>query len=312
MVTEDSSEQAIPTVQALARHILELVSGVPPGDRVKFEPLQDQEASYAARANLWKSTKNEGDHKKRVALVREIATTLLQEREFVLWHIDADCTWKGSDSGEQVENVEKFRKLIQDPVQVIVEGMIPAPEQPLEGAPPDGEPGVIVEGMIPAPEQARRRKGRRRSSRSGAPEDGVPASGPSGGSAEVMEKMEKVMEKMEKLILLVPHYSIESWLYQNTAEAIRICKKKDRGRHTKVFESWEKDRASLDEMKQPKKKSGTCLGNRWNQCLAEKRFPAKAVYDTGKSFARAVEQVRACVPLMEALTSPSRAPHGAG
>ena len=45
-----------------------------------------------------------------------------------------------------------------------------------------------------------------------------------------------------RLLLLVPFYSIESWLYQNVEEAIRICGTELRcGRHVAELKAWQRN-----------------------------------------------------------------------
>ncbi len=116
LLTEDSSKQAGPTIEAISRHLLELATGVRYDDRVEFQPVQGTGAADAVKGNYWQSTKPLGDMKRR-ALVREIAATLLQDRGFVLFHIDADRTWSESCEGQRVPNVDKFRKLILPAVE---------------------------------------------------------------------------------------------------------------------------------------------------------------------------------------------------
>lgn len=118
-------------------------------------------------------------------------------------------------------------------------------------------------------------------------------------------------DPMERLLRLVPCYSIEAWLYQNTETAIGICKDQYDGRDVERFEQWATDRALLDEVDKPKEV--TCLRDRHNAQLAE-RFPASEVYDGAEqgSFHEAVDGLMACTPLIEALRATHDTPPADG
>ena len=108
---------------------------------------------------------------------------------------------------------------------------------------------------------------------------------------------------LARLITIVPFYSVESWLYQNTEVAQRLCVKHHGGRHVDTFARWASDRGALDEQHKPKDTS--CLSDKFNLALATERFPAKDVCAVEKSFHAAIERLRASVDLMgllEALT----------
>lgn len=97
-------------------------------------------------------------------------------------------------------------------------------------------------------------------------------------------------EKIEHLALLVPFWSIESWLFQNTEEALRICAE-SRPRHdraTAYFERWRTHPHELEEHERPK--DTVSFGAKYNQRLAENRFPAKRLRQLGLSFAHAVDR----------------------
>lgn len=97
---------------------------------------------------------------------------------------------------------------------------------------------------------------------------------------------------MSRLIELVPFYSVEAWLYQNTHTATRICRTTCGGRDVERFEAWAKDRAILDEVSKPKEE--TVLGDKHNRELATDGFPTKAVLAVGKSFSAARQSLVAC------------------
>jgi hypothetical protein len=90
-----------------------------------------------------------------------------------------------------------------------------------------------------------------------------------------------------RFIQLTPFYSIEAWLYQNIAEARRICEASC-GRHIELFNAWEADRGLLDQVFKPKSKETSCLEDKHNRALAEKSFPAEAAFNADKSYAAAV------------------------
>jgi hypothetical protein len=104
---------------------------------------------------------------------------------------------------------------------------------------------------------------------------------------------------MKRLLLLVPFYSIEAWTYQNTRRARELCHKHHGGRDADRFEAWERDRASLDEVEKPKEQ--TCLASKHNRDLAERAFPHVEAHDAGRSFRTAVDALRACQDLRDAL-----------
>lgn len=110
-----------------------------------------------------------------------------------------------------------------------------------------------------------------------------------------------VEERMRKLFLVVPYYSIESWLYQNTEEAIRICHQKYLGKDAERFSDWSVDRGKLDEVH--KVKEEVCLSSAHNEELATTRFPAFDVEQAKKSFAAIVETARSSADFPSALAS---------
>jgi hypothetical protein len=109
---------------------------------------------------------------------------------------------------------------------------------------------------------------------------------------------EEVDARLRNVLQLVPHYSVESWLYQNTAAAKALCQR-NCGNHVRQFETWEQNRTLLDEVSKPKE--STCLGSRFNLQLASERFPCQAVYEAGKSYAAWIVMLRECDALVGAL-----------
>jgi hypothetical protein len=108
-------------------------------------------------------------------------------------------------------------------------------------------------------------------------------------------------ELLERVVLMVPFYSIEAWLYQNTQEALRLYEQHycTHTTHIAQLQDWQSDPSALDEVAKPKEK--VSIGARFNRELASQRFPAQRVYAVGKSFHKSVERLRACAPLLAAL-----------
>ncbi|HEY8378709.1 MAG TPA: hypothetical protein VIK91_19590 [Nannocystis sp.] len=113
---------------------------------------------------------------------------------------------------------------------------------------------------------------------------------------EIVERVRSILaargaaEKIEHLALLVPFWSVESWLFQNTEEALRICAE-THPRHesaVSLFERWRVHPEELDEQKEPKEL--VSFGAKYNRRLAENGFPAKRLRQLGLSFAHAVER----------------------
>lgn len=109
----------------------------------------------------------------------------------------------------------------------------------------------------------------------------------------------EVSARMSRLRAMVPFYSIEAWLYQNTDEAKRICLETYRGRDIDQLDEWAADRGLLDEVNRPKEK--ICLGDQHNLELARNGFPTGLVYEVGKSFTATMDALRSCSALAEAL-----------
>lgn len=113
-------------------------------------------------------------------------------------------------------------------------------------------------------------------------------------------------ERMKRLRLLVPFYSIEAWLYQNTREARRLCEEEGCKQCPAKIVLWEKNRASLDEVTQPK--GELCFQDKHNAHLATSGFPAREVFEAEASFTRAVEGLLECDELTTELERTYAAP----
>lgn len=120
-------------------------------------------------------------------------------------------------------------------------------------------------------------------------------------------KPQEIEQGMSRLLPIVPFYSIEAWLYQNTKEAIKCCQKKCQGNHIKDFKKFEEDRASLDEIEQPKEND--CIKADYNLELARtfSRELAETVYDLQKSFFHTVDRLKACEELFTLLKKTAEA-----
>lgn len=107
--------------------------------------------------------------------------------------------------------------------------------------------------------------------------------------------------RLSRLFRIVPFYSIEAWLYQNTAVAIRICREQYQGRDIDKFERWKQDRTLLDEVDQTKEM--TCLKGNHNLECARQGFPAAEVHAAGRSYTETVDRLKECEPLKAALSA---------
>lgn len=102
-----------------------------------------------------------------------------------------------------------------------------------------------------------------------------------------------------RLLLVIPFYSIESWLYQNTTFGVELCNKHYQGRGADKFKIWEGDAQLLDEEIAPK--DIIHFGSKHNRALAENGFPTVRVYNANKSFAKTVNSFLMCDKFMAAL-----------
>ncbi|WP_437585438.1 hypothetical protein [Sorangium sp. So ce1000] len=107
---------------------------------------------------------------------------------------------------------------------------------------------------------------------------------------------------LSQLLLIVPYYSIEAWLFQNTRAGVRFCEENPacRGKHVPVFQAWANDRSALDEVLKPKDQ--VCFEDRHNRQLAE-GLDVDAVYYAEKSLHHAVEALLQNASLLAALAA---------
>ncbi len=243
VLTEDSGTKAFETLRSIAKELLKQVDEYVQTNKISFEPVRNELALQALHANVWKSTRPK-DRQKRVELIRTIATQVMLEDGWVLFHFDGDRAWASRASSE---NVEKFQTLI----------------------------GASVRELVAAKFAEHR-------------------DGSTPQSIEV-----RANARIARLKTVVPFYSIEAWLFQNTREAIRLCQERYGGRDVEQFQAWARDRASLDEVLKPKE--AVCLGAAHNLDLASSGFPAREVRAAGRSFTAVVEALSQDSELLEAL-----------
>jgi len=109
---------------------------------------------------------------------------------------------------------------------------------------------------------------------------------------------QKAAKLMQRFFLMIPFYSIEAWLFQNSRTLRQICTEKYGGRDLELIEAWEAEPASLDEIIRPK--LSICVGARHNLELAE-GFPAEKTYFAGCSYTSSMEHLMECDALEAAL-----------
>lgn len=110
---------------------------------------------------------------------------------------------------------------------------------------------------------------------------------------------EEIERRTARLCVLVPFYSIEAWVYQNTEHAIALCRKHYRGKDVERFEEWQAYRERIDEVTQVKE--AVCIKSKHNLELARNAFPYREACGAGTSLAAAVETLRSCPDLHAAL-----------
>jgi hypothetical protein len=108
-------------------------------------------------------------------------------------------------------------------------------------------------------------------------------------------------QPLTKLVFLVPYYSIEAWLFQNTERAARLCPGAPTCRLgcADKLARWRDDRGALDEVLTPKQE--LCLGNQHNAELAGPGYPLDEVLRANKSLYDTWQALTCCTPLVAAL-----------
>lgn len=272
VLSEDSAKDACETITTLAKKMLLLVDQLCGTHLIRFEPQGELERQ-GMRGNLWKSAKP-SDRSKIITLGRIIAAKLL-EREppgFVLFHFDGDRPW---GEREQSENVAKFTGFVRT---VVKEALFNALHE---------QQRALAAEIAPAEERTTRRFGRRWNR--GQAQEGTPSE----------ELNPRIAAALTHLLRLTPFYSVEAWVYQNTAEAARRCAAAC-GKHVEKIQGWETHRGALDDL--PKPKDALCFGAEHNAALAGAGFPSDEVFRADKSYAAAVLGLLDCADLCDALT----------
>jgi hypothetical protein len=110
-----------------------------------------------------------------------------------------------------------------------------------------------------------------------------------------------IERRLGKLILVMPCYSLEAWLFQNTEEAARHCPGAPVCRHgcADKLAVWSRDRSLLDEVHQPK--GELCFGAKHNAELASAGYPLDAVLGAEKSLYATSKALERCPELLAAL-----------
>lgn len=114
--------------------------------------------------------------------------------------------------------------------------------------------------------------------------------------ADILQRVRAILsgrgraDLLEHLTLLVPFWSIESWLFQNTRVALELCERHHPRYASDVplFEGWRNSPGELDETVRPK--DAVRFGSKFNRALAEDKFPAGQLQRLGLSFADSLEQ----------------------
>lgn len=106
----------------------------------------------------------------------------------------------------------------------------------------------------------------------------------------------EVQEAMSRLIPLTPFYCVEAWTYYNTSRLRGLCA----SHHHAVIDEWERSPGATEELEQPWSKISA--GKAHNRVLAEEGFPARRALEAKKSFADAVDLLRANTQLMASLS----------
>lgn len=115
ILSEDSGAHATEVVWKLLLNLLRQVRRDFREDRLLHVPLV-ADASRLVYANLWKSDR--ANHNQLVALTRELATILVDEKGWVVWHIDGDCTWSEHTSNDPLKlTLQKFDHVIKERVR---------------------------------------------------------------------------------------------------------------------------------------------------------------------------------------------------
>jgi len=275
VLSEDSGRGAHETLASLAKKMFLFIDSSCQTQHIRFEPPEHEGARQALRGNLWKSRELR-DQPRRRDLIGYIATKLCEgSTSFVLFHVDGDRPYSKVASGLRGSSAGVDRDAPAVPSR--------APRVK-ESENVEKFRQFIEREVIQFIEHRRRRAAEMRS-----PSARVP--------------LDPFVPEMGRLLVAVPYYSIEAWLFQNIDRARDLCLShpRCRGAHVPLLEAWARDRGLLDEVEQPKEQM--CFRDAHNATLAGPGFPTEAVYDAGKSFAETIDRLVECPMLLAALRS---------
>ncbi len=107
----------------------------------------------------------------------------------------------------------------------------------------------------------------------------------------VAEILRDRQDRLDRLLFLLPFWSIESWLFSNCPEALRICEEFHPRYAAAVadFERWHVTPGAIDDIQQPKDR--IAFGSKYNVRLAT-GLSARRLDELGLSFAHAVAAAR--------------------
>jgi hypothetical protein len=109
------------------------------------------------------------------------------------------------------------------------------------------------------------------------------------------------VQALDRLLIIEPFYSVEAWLFQNTA-ALRQWYKRHQPQATQDLariSEWEADPSLLDEIEQIKDQLR--IGNTANLELIQDKFPSKKLFELGLSFHTTALTIQRCQDLKNKL-----------
>lgn len=117
----------------------------------------------------------------------------------------------------------------------------------------------------------------------------------------------KQVERISRLVLLVPYYNIEAWIFQNLTDSIALYEKLPestpyRKENLRRLRAFEQDRTQLDE--QTTLKNFKLLNTRENRLALAQKLPAKKAYAVGCSFTAAVNKLQTALKSLAPASDP--------
>jgi len=112
---------------------------------------------------------------------------------------------------------------------------------------------------------------------------------------EAVLAMRQQSDCLERFMLVVPYYSIEAWIFQNLEEAKALYMRHYPHGHeaVRLLEHYEGNRSDLEEACDLKERFRLLSQHRLHLVLT--RWPSRKALNTRRSFALAVERLRACL-----------------